>query len=59
MYERPEKRARLTLLDGNDARVGVYGGVSSSFFVVFYRPYSDYIFSKESGGQCNNLQSFN
>lgn len=38
MYERPEKRARLTLLDDNGPRVDVYG-VSSLLFAV---PFSDY-----------------
>lgn len=41
MYERPEKRARLTLLDDNGPRVDVYG-VSSALCLLFAVPFSDY-----------------
>jgi hypothetical protein len=42
MYERPEKRARLTLLDDNGPRVDVYDGVSSALCLLFAVPFSDY-----------------
>ncbi len=50
LYERPEKRARLTILDDNDSRVGAYDGVSSSLVIVVSRLRSDHICSKEAGG---------
>ena len=37
LYERPEKRVRLTILDDNDSRVGAHEGVSSSLVIVVSR----------------------
>jgi len=34
VYERPEKRARLTIFDDNGPRVDVYDGVSSFLRLV-------------------------
>ena len=44
MYERPEKRARLTLLDDNGPRVDIYDGVSPAIcFLLFTFHVLDYM----------------